>query len=96
VSDHICIGTSHVNISKYEQRTLHALAQGGSIRIAKDERGKIVEVSCATREGWSLSDCTLAVFKKLKKRGFIASRESLPYRITREGLNAVRAQLDNR
>ena len=85
-----------MNISKYEQRTLHALAQGGSIQVTKDARGKIVEVNCATREGWSLSDCTLAVFKKLKKRGLIASRESLPYRITRDGLTAVRAQLDNR
>ncbi len=85
-----------MNISKYEQRTLHALAQGGSIHVTKDEHGKIVEVNCATREGWSLSDCTLATFKKLKKRGFVSSRDSGPYRITRDGLFAVRAQLDNR
>ncbi|MBI1212438.1 MAG: hypothetical protein GC190_13320 [Alphaproteobacteria bacterium] len=85
-----------MNISKYEQRTLHALAQGGAIHVVKDGRGKIVEVNCATRDGWRLSDCTLAIFNKLKKRGFIASRKSLPYRITRDGLAAVRAQLDNR
>ena len=85
-----------MNISKYEQRTLHALARGGSIHVTKDDRGKIVEVNCATREGWSLSDCNLAIFKKLKKRGLIASRDSQPYRITRDGLFAVRAQLDNR
>ena len=85
-----------MNISKYEQRTLHALAQGGAIHVVKDDRGKVAAVNCATREGWRLGDCTLAVFKKLKKRGFIASRESLPYRITRDGLIAVRAQLDNR
>lgn len=85
-----------MNISKYEQRTLHALAQGGMIHITKDHRGKIVDVNCSTRDGWSLSDCTLAIFKKLKKRGLIASRESQPYRITRDGLFAVRAQLDNR
>ena len=94
--DHIRIGNSQVNISKYEQRTLHALAQGGAIHVTKDERGKIVEVNCATRDGWSLSDCNLGVFKKLKRRGLIASRESQPYRITRDGLYAVRAQLDNR
>ena len=91
---HLRTGNPHVNISKYEQRTLHALAQGGSIHITKDDHGKIVEVNCATREGWSLSD--LAIFKKLKKRGLIASRDSQPYRITRNGLAAVRAQLDNR
>ncbi len=85
-----------MNISKYEQRTLHALAQGGSIYVTKDERGKIMAVNCATRAGWSLSDCTLGIFKKLKGRGLIASRDSGPYRITRDGLVAVRAQLDNR
>ena len=85
-----------MNISKYEQRTLHALAQGGAIHVVKDDRGKVAAVNCATREGWRLGDCTLAVFKKLKKRGFIASRESGPYRVTRDGLTAVRAQLDNR
>jgi uncharacterized protein YjhX (UPF0386 family) len=85
-----------LNVSKYEQRVLHALAQGGHITYRKDDKGKIFEVLCVTREGWVLSDCTLALFQKLRRRGLIASRASLPYRITRDGLAAVRAQLDNR
>jgi uncharacterized protein YjhX (UPF0386 family) len=85
-----------VNISKYEQRTLHALAQGGRIDHHKDHVGDIIAVDCITRDGWRLGDCTLAIFRKLRKRGFIRSREGMPYRITRDGLAAVRAQLDNR
>ena len=85
-----------MNVSKHEQRVLHALAQGGHIAYQKDDRGKIIEVLCVNREGWVLSDCTLALFHKLRRRRLIASRESRPYRITRDGLEAVRAQLDNR
>ena len=85
-----------MNVSKHEQRVLHALAQGGRIAYEKDPRGKIVEVTCVTREGWVLSDCSLAIFRKLRRRRLIASHDSRPYRITREGLMAVRAQLDNR
>jgi uncharacterized protein YjhX (UPF0386 family) len=85
-----------MNVSKFEQRTLHALAQGAAIRVEKDERGKIQAVICVTREGWLLSDCTLATFRRLKRRRLIASRDGGPYRITREGLGAVRGQLDNR
>ncbi|MFD2264972.1 YjhX family toxin [Lacibacterium aquatile] len=85
-----------MNVSKYEQRVLHALAQGGHIQHYKDEAGKIIEVDCVTRDGWRLDDCTLGLFKKLKRRGLIASASGLPYRITGLGLLAVRAQLDNR
>ncbi len=85
-----------MNISKQEQRTLHALAQGGKIAHHKDDRGDIVEIDCLNRDGWRLDDCTLTVFRKLKRRGFIMSRNGQPYRITRAGLDAVRAQLDNR
>lgn len=85
-----------LNVSKPEQRTLHTLAQGGRIVVEKDDQGKIIEIVCLTREGWSLADCTLSVFKKLKTRRLIASREGGPYRVTREGLAAVRAQPDNR
>lgn len=85
-----------MNISKFEQRTLHALARGGRICVEKDGKGKIVEAACITREGWVLADCTLATFRRLRKRRLIASREGKPYLITREGLHSVRAQLDNR
>ena len=85
-----------MNVSKYEQRVLHALAQGGHIAYRKDGTGKIVEVLCVNREGWVLSDCTLAIFQKLRRRRLIASHASMPYRITRDGLAAVRPQLDNR
>lgn len=85
-----------MNISKAEQRTLHALARGGAIIIEKDDRGKIIAVNCTTREGWVLDDCTLAVFARLRKRRFIASANGGPYRITYDGRRAVRPQLDNR
>lgn len=85
-----------MNISKHEQRTLHALAQGGRIKHHKDESGDIIAVDCVTRDGWRLADCSLQVFRKLRRRGFIRSEAGAPYRITREGLEAVRAQLDNR
>lgn len=85
-----------MNISKAEQRTLHALAQGGAIFVEKNDQGKIIAVNCATREGWSLADCTTGVFARLKRRGFIASSGGAPYRLTFEGRVAVRSQPDNR
>jgi uncharacterized protein len=89
-------GYVSMNISKYEQRVLHALAQGGSIIHRFDEHGRIIEVDCMNRNGWRLDDCTLAVFQKLRRRRLIGSQGGAPYRITREGLRAVRSQLDNR
>ena len=88
--------TIPLNISKPEQRTLHALAQGGRIVLTRDAHGRIEKVECISGEGWLLSDCTAGLFAKLKRRGFIASRDSQPYRITRDGLAALRPQLDNR
>jgi uncharacterized protein YjhX (UPF0386 family) len=85
-----------MNISKFEQRTLHALARGGLIQVEKDDKGKICTVTCVTREGWVLTDCSLATFRRLGGRRLIASHAGSPYRITRDGLHAVRAQLDNR
>lgn len=85
-----------MNISKPEQRTLHALAQGGRIVLTRDAQGHIETVECLTREGWALSDCTASVFARLKRRRLIASHNSEPYRITREGLARLRPQLDNR
>ena len=88
--------TFPVNISKREQRVLHALAQGGHIAHRRDAAGTVVAADCVTRDGWRLSDLDLALFRRLKRRGFIASAGGRPYRITREGIAAVRAQLDNR
>ncbi len=85
-----------MNISRAEQRTLHALAQGGRIVLTRDDRGDVVEVDCFTREGWRLSDCTVAVWRKLKRRRLVMSRDGGPYFITREGLQRLRPQLDNR
>jgi len=85
-----------LNISKPQQRTLHALAQGGAIVIERNGRGDPVEAACVTRDGWTLADCDLAVFKSLKRKRLIASRDGGPYRITRDGLVNLRAQLDNR
>jgi uncharacterized protein YjhX (UPF0386 family) len=85
-----------MNVSKLEQRILHALAQGATIRHHKNDEGRLIAVDCATREGWILSDCTLDLFLRLKRRRMIASRGGAPYRITRAGLDAVRAQLNTR
>ena len=85
-----------MNISKAQQRTLHALAQGGQILLERNDRGVILEAVCVSRDGWRLADFNLAVFKSLKKRRLIASTGGQPYRITREGLMNLRAQLDNR
>jgi uncharacterized protein len=85
-----------LNISKTQQRILHALAQGGHIQHHRDDSGRLAQIDCLTREGWRLETCDLTLFRKLKARGFIASRHGGPYRITRDGLVAVRAQANNR
>ena len=85
-----------MDISRNEQRVLHALAQGGCIAVLKDERGKIVGFEFFNRDGWLMSGLTPLIFSKLKARKAIKSQGSHPYRITRRGLELVRAQVDNR
>ncbi len=78
-----------MNVSRNGQRVLHVLAQGGVIRHHKDENGRILEIECLTL-------CTLDLFKALRQKGLIASSNGGPYRITRQGLQAVRSRPDNR
>jgi len=85
-----------MDISRAEQRILHILAQGGRIQIEKDEKGRIVELSCITRDGWRFPGFDLALFRKVKRKRAIASVNGGPYRITRRGLEFVRSQPDNR
>jgi len=67
-------GTIHVNISKYEQRVLHALAQGGAIHHRRDTQGRIVEAICFTREGHVLADGSLPVFRSSSGAGLSSAR----------------------
>jgi uncharacterized protein YjhX (UPF0386 family) len=85
-----------MDISRSEQRVLHLLAQGGRIAIEKNERKRVVAVECLTRDGWHYPGVDLALFRKLKKKRAVASRDGGPYRITRRGLELVRAEFDNR
>lgn len=84
-----------MNISKREQRVLHVLAQGGRIRHER-QGGKIAAADCFTRDGHLLSDCDLATFLRLRRRGLVESRGGGAYRISLKGRMSVRAQPDNR
>ena len=85
-----------MNISKDEQRVLHVLAQGGRILYERATNGRVTEVTCVTRDGMILSNCTLSVFQRLRRRRLVESRFSSPYQISEKGRRSVRAQLDNR
>lgn len=85
-----------MDISREEQRVLHALAQGGCISVFKSPNGRIVGVQCFNRDGWLLAQCTLQIFSKLRRKKAIKSADGQPYRITRRGLELVRSEVDNR
>ncbi|WP_310619535.1 YjhX family toxin [Flexibacterium corallicola] len=85
-----------MDISKAEQRIMHVLAQGGCIEVRRDENGKIQKLNCVTRDGWHFNALNLKLFRKLKQRKMISSKNSAPYRITKLGLIRVRSQVDNR
>ena len=85
-----------MDISRDEQRVLHALARGGAIAPIKDNKGRIMAVELFTREGWRAPDLPLLLFRKLKAKRAIASQDGRPYRITRRGLDLVRSEVDNR
>ena len=85
-----------MNISKPQQRVLHALAQGGRIQHHRDDNGRVTHIDCLTREGYRMATCDLALFAQLRQRRLIASRDGGAYRISKEGLAAVRAQQNNR
>ena len=85
-----------MNISKHEQRVLHALSQGGRIEYARAANGRVVEVDCMTRDGWRLDECSLRVFRKLRRKRLIETRGGGAYRISRLGRLSVRPQFDNR
>lgn len=83
-----------MDISRAEQRILHLLAQGGRIDKYIDENDDKI-VMCFSRDGWHFPQLDLRLFRKLKRKRAIASKGGGPYRITRRGLQLVRAQLDN-
>lgn len=85
-----------MDISKNEQRVLHALAQGGRIGLLKDDNGKVTGLEFFNRDGWLMSNCTLELFKKLKAKKAIKSSGGQPYRITKRGLELVRSEVSNR
>ncbi|MEP3331679.1 YjhX family toxin [Sedimentitalea sp.] len=85
-----------MNISKHEQRVLHELALGGSIHYERRDNGKIRDITCFTRQGHILTDCTYEVFRRLRKGRFVHSSKGQPYRLSRLGGSVVRAQLNQR
>lgn len=85
-----------MNISKQEQRVLHVLALGGAIRYLRKESGKVQKVTCFTREGHILSNCSMVLFQRLKRKKLISSKSSQPYRITKLGAHSVQSQMMQR
>ena len=85
-----------MDISRDEQRVLHALAQGGFIIPLKSAKGRIDTLELYNRDGWRMPMMPLLLFKKLQRKKAIKSQNGAPYRITRRGLELVRSEVDNR
>jgi len=85
-----------LNISKQEQRVLHELALGGEIRYQRADNGKVISITCFSRDGHVLTNCTLQVFQGLWKKRLVRSQKSGPYRISKLGVTLVRAQMNQR
>ena len=85
-----------MDISRDEQRVLHALAQGGIIKPLKNPKGRIAALELYNRDGWRMPIIDALLFRKLKRKKAIASQDGQPYRITRRGLELVRSEVDNR
>lgn len=85
-----------MDISRDEQRVLHALAQGGYIQPLKSSNGRIDALELYNRDGWRMPMLTLLLFKKLQRKKAIKSQNGQPYRITKRGLELVRSEVDNR
>ncbi|MEO8756841.1 MAG: YjhX family toxin [Devosia sp.] len=85
-----------MDISRDEQRVLHALAQGGYINPTKTTKGRIDGLEFYNRDGWLMPALPLLLFKKLQRKKAIKSQNGQPYRITRRGLELVRSEVDNR
>ena len=85
-----------MDISRAEQRILHLLAQGGRIELTRGPDRKITQLACINRDGWQYGGLDMVLFRKLKRKGAIASQGGQPYRITRRGLALVRSEIDNR
>jgi|SRR5690606_30016773 uncharacterized protein len=103
-AEHVCSqvfdlpvqATDFMDISRDEQRVLHALAQGGRIALLRNEAGKVTGIEFFNRDGWLMNQCSLLLFRKLKAKKAIKSSGGQPYRITRRGLELVRSEVDNR
>ncbi|MBC6440865.1 MAG: hypothetical protein GDA49_10765 [Rhodospirillales bacterium] len=79
-----------MNISRQE------LALGGSIHHKRGPNGKVRDVTCLTREGHVLTDCTLVLFQRFLKRRLVRSRNGSPYRVLPLRIKFVRARLNQR
>lgn len=81
-----------MNLSRFERRILQMLAQGGHIRLERDERKKLLSASFISREGWFMSEADAELWKKLRARRLIQSQGLGIYRISRQGLLALQVR----